>query len=255
MTLFENSTSFFTESIAKAVEAESVEREWKFALLLLVQAIETCLKERLKRENDVFIFTDIDKPKHTVNIRLALDRLQKIAKLNISQKDVDSIKFASELRNQIVHFEFDMSIDQIKSNFTRLIGFYTSFCQEHLNVEMAHYIPENLNQEILKLETYVFELLRRAEERIEKEDINEEYIWECPACGQFTFVIYDGIDCCYLCNYKQTVGECDWCNELAYEDDLNEIYTGNYKRQDSYEYICRECYEKATNENPYGHDY
>ncbi len=132
MTLLENSTSFFVESIKKAIEAESESKEWKFALLLLVQAIETSLKERLRQTHDAFVFNNIDKPRNTVDIRLALDRLQKISKLSLTQNDIDSIKSASALRNQIVHFEFDLSIDQVKSIFVKLVGFYTSFCQEHL---------------------------------------------------------------------------------------------------------------------------
>ena len=49
MTLLENSISFFLESVSKAIQAESDEDKWKFAILLLVQAIETSLKERLRR--------------------------------------------------------------------------------------------------------------------------------------------------------------------------------------------------------------
>ena len=40
MTLLENSISFFLESVSKAIQAESDEDKWKFAILLLVQAIE-----------------------------------------------------------------------------------------------------------------------------------------------------------------------------------------------------------------------
>jgi len=56
MTLLENSISFFIESISKAVEAEKSPEQWKFAILLLVQAIETCLKERLRWTQDILIY-------------------------------------------------------------------------------------------------------------------------------------------------------------------------------------------------------
>ncbi len=35
MTLLENSISFFLESVSKAIQAESDEDKWKFAILLL----------------------------------------------------------------------------------------------------------------------------------------------------------------------------------------------------------------------------
>lgn len=251
MTLLENSTSFFVESIKKAVEAESETKEWKFALLLLVQAIETCLKERLRQTNEAFLFTNIDKPKLTVDIRLALDRLKNISKLTLSQNDIESIKTASYLRNQIVHFEFDLSVDQIKSIFVKLIGFYTSFCQEHLKTEVTKYLPEPLHKEILSLDNYVSELLQRAEERIKKEEIPEEYVWLCNVCNNFTLVINDDINTCYLCNHKQAVSTCDKCGELEYEDELTENYVGNYKRLHVYEYICRNCHEVIESEHLY----
>ena len=80
MTLLENSISFFIESISKAVEAEKSPEQWKFAILLLVQAIETCLKERLRWTQDILIYSNIDKPKHTVDLSLAINRLEKFQK-------------------------------------------------------------------------------------------------------------------------------------------------------------------------------
>ena len=255
MTLLENSTSFFVESIKKAVEAEFENKEWKFALLLLVQAIETCLKERLRQTNEAFLFTNVDKPKFTVDIRLALDRLQKISKISLSYNDIKNIKTALKLRNKIVHSEFGLSVDQIKSIFRKLVEFYTGFCQVHLKTEVMNYLPKPLHQEILNLDSYVSELLQRAEKRIEREEIPEEYVWLCTVCNNYTFVIDDDKNTCYLCNYKQAVSECDRCSELEYDDELTEVYIGNYKRQHAYEYICRNCYEKIERENPYEHYY
>ena len=117
MSLLENSQSFFIESISKAMQAEQLDEQWKFAILLLVQAIETSLKERLRRTHEVLIYANIDKPKHTVDLRLAISRLENISNIEFDSFDISSIKTASELRNQIVHFEFNLSIELIKLNF------------------------------------------------------------------------------------------------------------------------------------------
>ncbi|MGL6311491.1 hypothetical protein ACSZMD_17505 [Aeromonas veronii] len=182
MTLLENSTSFFLESVSKAIQAESDENKWKFAILLLVQAIETSLKERLRRTNEIFIYSNIDKPKNTVDLSLAIERLENISKVKLKQPDVKCIRTASELRNQIVHFEFDLSIEQIKSNFVSLVGFYSSFCRDHLASDIFSQLPPKLHSEVLKLDSYVEELENRASERMAAEEIPDNEVWECPAC-------------------------------------------------------------------------
>jgi hypothetical protein len=194
MTLLENSQSFFIESISKAMQAEKSGEQWKFAILLLVQAIETCLKERLRRTHDVLVYSNIDKPKHTVDLSLAINRLEKISNVKFDSSDISSIKTASELRNQIVHFEFNLSIEQIKSNFVKLVGFYSSFCQKHLDEDMISNLPCPLDQEILRLDNYVDELEQRAKLRILEEKINPNHIRICNACKKESYIFEGYID-------------------------------------------------------------
>lgn len=180
MTLLENSKSFFVEAISKAVQAEKSHEQWKFAILLLVQAIETCLKERLRWTQDILIYSNIDNPRHTVDLSLAIARLEKISKIEFNSGDILALKSASELRNQIVHFEFNLSLDQIKSNFVTLVGFYSEFCQKHLNENIISMLPHALSQEIFSLGRYVDELEQRAESRIENRE-RKYYFKECLA--------------------------------------------------------------------------
>lgn len=251
MTLLENSTSFFEEALVKAVQAETVKGKWKFAILLLVQAIETSLKERLRRTQDILVYTNIDRPKHTVDLSLAIDRLKKISKVEFKRSDISYIETAKTLRNKIVHFEFDLSIDQIKSNFVNLVGFYTDFCRDQLETDIISDLPLKLHTELMKLDSYVEELKERAEERIEKEDISLDNVWLCPACKKYTFVIEDEKDTCYLCSYKKAVAECDNCSTLEFEDFLEDIDFGNMKGIENWKKICRDCIERSENEEQY----
>ncbi|MDI5838356.1 hypothetical protein [Shewanella xiamenensis] len=251
MTLLENSISFFLESVSKAIQAESDEDKWKFAILLLVQAIETSLKERLRRTNEIFVYSNIDKPKHTVDLGLAIERLEKISKVNLKQPDVKCIRIASELRNQIVHFEFDLSIEQIKSNFVSLVGFYTSFCRDHLDSDIVSQLPTKLHSELLNLDSYIEELENRASERMVAEEIPDGEVWECPACKKYTFVIHDGTDTCYLCGHSEPVVECEQCQALEFEEDLEQVDFGNMKGWENYKALCKDCFSKLENENLY----
>jgi len=251
MNLLENSISFFTESIIKAIQAESSSEKWKFAILLLVQAIETSLKERLRRTQEILVYSNIDKPRHTVDLGLAIDRLIKISKIELKTSDIACIKTASDLRNQIVHFEFDLSVDQIKSNFVSLVGFYTTFCREQLDTDIVTDLPSELHKELLSLDSYVVELEKRAEERIEKEGISIENIWVCPACNKGTFVIEDAKDSCYLCSYHEPVVECETCATLNFDSDMDDFDFGNMKGIEHWKRICRECIDRMDNEDPY----
>jgi hypothetical protein len=251
MTLLENSISFFMESVTKAVQAETDDDKWKFAILLLVQAIETSLKERLRRTHDIFVFSNIDKPRHTVDLGLAIERLEKISKINLKQVDLKCIKTASELRNQIVHFEFDLSVEQIKSNFVSLVGFYTSFCRDHLDSDIVSSLPSQLHSELLSLDSYIEELEHRAEEKITEEGVPSHEVWECPACKKDTFIIFDAKDTCYLCGNTEPVVECEQCQSLEFEDDLVQVDFGNMKGWENYKALCKDCFYKLENENPY----
>jgi hypothetical protein len=251
MTLLENSISFFMESLTKSVQAEKDPDKWKFAILLLVQAIETSLKERLRRTHELFIYSNIDKPRHTVDLGLAIERLEKISKVDLKQSDLKCIKTASDLRNQIVHFEFDLSIDQIKSNFVSLVGFYTSFCNDHLDSDIIQMLPVQLHTELLSLDSYIEELEHRAKEKTLAESIPSEDIWGCPVCKKDTFVIYDGKDTCYLCRHSEPLAECDLCDSLEFEEDMVDIEYGNMKGMENYKTVCKDCAVNRENENPY----
>jgi len=253
MTLIENSISFFSESIKQAIEAEKKTDHWKFALLLLVQAIETGLKARLRKTHERFIYTNVDKPRHTVDMTLAIQRLQEISEVNFESSDISAIKSASGLRNQIVHFEFDLSIEQIKSNFVTLVGFYISFANTNLDTDVIALIPSQLRRELLNLENYVTELESRAETRINVEDIDQDYLRLCPACGKYTFVVLDQKDICYLCNYEEASLECEVCSAVDIETNMHEVDLGNMKGIESWKIFCSDCFYRISDEYPY-HD-
>lgn len=249
MTLLENSISFFIESISKAVEAEKSPEQWKFAILLLVQAIETCLKERLRWTQDILIYSNIDKPKHTVDLSLAINRLENISKIEFDTFDIASIKKASELRNQIVHFEFNLSIEQIKSNFVTLVGFYSSFCQKHLNEDVFFHLPKPLEQEILKLDKYIDELEQRAKSRIADEGISYKNVGICNSCKKESYVIEGYIDNCYVCGNHEPTMVCDICSARELESKIRNVDLDNDAGFEIWKCICEECFNKLETEN------
>lgn len=243
MSLHDNSKSFLVEALSKAIQAESDPNQWKFAIFSLVQAIELSLKERLGRDHSILVYSNIDKPKHTVSLELALKRLVDISEIAIDKTDIHAVKTAAEWRNRVVHFEFEFSTTTLKSVFAKLLGFYGSFNQRHLGEEIHSILPPPLLEEALRIEEYTKELVARAKKRAKEEEIEDSWLWPCPACGWETFVAQDDINKCYVCGYTEEVLQCEDCGLVDYASEMRKIYTGNYKGLEAWRYVCRDCAE------------
>ena len=67
LTLKLNSQAFLREAASKFVAAQSEPSQWQFAIIALVQALELALKAKLKAIHPLFVFDNIDAPKHSCN--------------------------------------------------------------------------------------------------------------------------------------------------------------------------------------------
>nr|MBC8416176.1 hypothetical protein [Candidatus Cloacimonadota bacterium] len=186
MTILDNSKNFLIESLSKAIEAESDPNQWKFAILSLIQSIELALKERLKTEHPILIFSNIDNKKNTVSLDEALNRLIRIAKVEITHENIESISIAKKWRNLIIHYEFDFSIQLVKSVFSRLFSFLLDFYKQQLDEEVKDILPGYLWDEALEIEEYLIEL---AKITIEKINVEGYDVMTCYNCGYNTYVL------------------------------------------------------------------
>lgn len=244
--LLDNCYSFLEEALRKAIESETNVDQWKFAILFLVQAIELLLKELLRREHYFLIYDDIDKSKNTVSLLKAIERLKKIVRLNISDLDIENIKVANQIRNEIVHFQFDINIVEVKLIFAKLFGFFHSLHNSHIEKWLDTIIPEDIWNQALAIQGYSEELYKRAEERMENEGIELENIWVCNSCGWESFVVQDNVDTCYMCGHEEMTIVCEDCNNEIYRSDAEEVEYGDMKRRIFKKLICKECYKKLV---------
>ena len=244
ISLLQNAYSFLEEALSKAIKAEKEPIHWKFATLNLVQAIELSLKEKLSQEHPVLVFQKIDSPKNTVNLDTALNRLQKIGGIQFSQADISAITKANQLRNEIVHYEFELNEKESKLAFAKLLGFMSHFHTVHIDSPLDSVIDYELWQEALTIFDYAEELFKRAEEIFAEKGIESYLVWTCSQCDWDAFVIQDDINTCYVCGYQSDIIECQDCNELHYIDDCHQLQTGDER----FEYFCTECHEERISE-------
>ncbi|MCD5419709.1 hypothetical protein LRS71_09085 [Rhodococcus pyridinivorans] len=132
LSLLENAYDSFNESLMKAEQAEDVPSNWKYAVLHLVHSIELVLKERLRREHRLFIYSNVDKPNHTVSLEGALTRLQ-VIDVDLDKRDVVAIDRAIKWRNQIIHYEVDMHVADVRENYLLLFDFLDHFHGNHFD--------------------------------------------------------------------------------------------------------------------------
>lgn len=165
-------------------------RYWKFSLVDIVQTIELLFKEVLRRENEFLIYENIDKPKHTVSISKALQRLKNIIKLELKQRDEVVITKAIEFRNQIMHFEMELDLQELSSIYTVIFEFIHSFHLRFLGEELHEKIhPEYWEEEALLIEQFQKEFVL-----YNGIEIRKEFAIEIAESQLFTTFKIQGMD-------------------------------------------------------------
>jgi hypothetical protein len=123
MSLLENSYDFLNESLRAAVRAEDDPHSWKFAVLHMVQALELLLKARLQTAHPSLIYENIDAPKRTVTLSQAVGRTTTAVRIPLTSRELRTIRKGSQWRDQIVHFEFEISPYQVETVYSQLFEF------------------------------------------------------------------------------------------------------------------------------------
>lgn len=136
VTLLDNATLFVNEAIRNARRAKRQPLQWSFAILHLVQALELLLKHVLQLQHPLFVYENIDSPKNTVSLSVALERLKSVVKIDVNEKEERAIRRAIAQRNKIVHNEHDLNPDYYLSIFLELFEFVHYFYAKHLGGEM-----------------------------------------------------------------------------------------------------------------------
>jgi predicted RNA-binding Zn-ribbon protein involved in translation (DUF1610 family) len=231
LSLIENSHAFIREAIAYAVSARNNAQKWQFAVLNLVQALELSLKALLYNIHPILIYDNVDNPKNTVGPIQALDRLRNssIGNLSFSIKEQRKIQKAIDLRNQMTHSEFILKPEYATAKFFEVFAFVVHFQARHLQNEIETIITDDSLAKILAIEKSIKELAEKARQRIVEEDIDFEFVVDCPICANNTFVIQDDINTCYTCRHTEEIFECKKCGNFFFdwqmEDFSNEIDT------------------------------
>ncbi len=99
------------------------------------------MKERLRREHHLLVFSNVDKPGHTVSMELALARLQGLG-VGIEAADEHAIRTAIGWRDRIAHYEVELSVEDAQRVYALLFEFLHSFHLRELGDDLHPHISE-----------------------------------------------------------------------------------------------------------------
>ncbi|MEU3625515.1 hypothetical protein [Amycolatopsis coloradensis] len=141
--LLGNAYSFINESLRCAQGATEDPARWKFAVVHATQALELFFKERLRRVHPLFVYSNVDKPRHTVSLELAMERLASCG-VQIEADELKQLREARDFRNAIVHFDINVTNEQLKAAYIVLLEFAHSFLANELEDEIHAHTERDL---------------------------------------------------------------------------------------------------------------
>lgn len=235
LTLSENASSFLTESLLYALAAEQDAHKWKFAILNLIQSVELTLKDRLKEEHFSLVYVDPAKMQATITTDQAIQRLRTIAGVEFTKKELEIVRCARDWRNEIIHYEFKLSVEKVKSIYAELLGFLSYFHSVHGQGSIEWEVDKELWKEAKSLFQSREKMLEAAKAKCQKENIETANLWVCRHCGNSYFNPSNHI--CYACGHVEDVFQCEGCGKQLYLDSL-EFRDSEYGGMI---HLCRSC--------------
>ncbi|MBE9066076.1 hypothetical protein IQ260_05365 [Leptolyngbya cf. ectocarpi LEGE 11479] len=196
----------------------------KRVILDLSHVAELLFKERLRRIHPAFVFSKVDqfpsKSAHTVGAAQALQRLEKIGGINFDKEDQSALETIREKRNEIEHYEFQISEAESRIVIGNVLVFIFKFASDELELGWASRRIDDPHWAKLNEFAEFFESQRRSvlnqllDSRVPTQD--------CPICSNNTFDLE--AETCLLCGHREEVLQCRQCgadylhSDIAFED-------------------------------------
>lgn len=234
--MLENGMDFIISGIShlQKAEQEDIEqsiqdRELKYALLHLSSGIELVFKSRLNIEHWTYIFDDMNKASKksyrdgslkTVDSSTAIDRLEKMCGYIFDAKQKEHLKRLRDARNRFEHGFIDNNQRAIENIINKALEVIVDFLGKNYD---EFEIPSNISllednegltdreKDYYKELTVMIKGLKSHHDDAVKLALSralnitlEEYLIECPECGEKLLRHGDGdTKCeCYFCGYS-----------------------------------------------------
>lgn len=218
----------------------------KYAIRDVAHVVELLLKERLRREHDVFVYQHIDKYKSkdakTIDTGTAITRLLMLCNVRLSDADKNTIEACRSIRNDIEHYQFTMDIKAARGVIGRMLSFIFGFSREYLDL--------NLEAEFKKDDSWkalidIYEFWEAHGKTLEAQLVEKDIPYcDCPACSAGTFDL-EAMQC-LLCGHRDQEVECESCHDTVWESEVE-----TFDEEDRSFTICKDCIESMRADQEY----
>ncbi len=207
----------YMESAVEHLGDSPTSRDLKYGVLHLAAAIEVLLKMRLEKEHWSLVFEDIKNASLTkyksgdfksVSSGEALERLQNIASVEISDSAKRRVKAIVEKRNKLQHYGINDSAQGIQAVTAGALDFLITFIDEELrdvNATGDDPIEETLNgirEKITQIEVFVDTRMKSLLQALSE----VTFFVSCPKCLQDSLLL-DDVCQCLFCLYQGSAEE------------------------------------------------
>ena len=249
ITLKENCESFIKEAVGMYCREPSTVHRKAVSLMLLVQAVELLLKQKLANHSPLLLYENVDAPKRTVSMKSCLQRLSHLNTPPAQGKDQKALERAIELRNKIVHHEFETNEMAVKADFVRLCGLLHELRLQVYGEPLFELISRSEMEVLRNEQNLLDEVKNRCREELQQLSANSkcgEPHW-CGWCGNFSVKLsndciddYEAEGKCLICGESETYTTCQRCEKWLPQAELEE-YGANNK-------MCLECLEYVSDD-------
>jgi len=230
MNLLENAFDYLNASLEYVVRSRQnkSQKAWKFAILNITFAIELILKERLRRENELLIYANLDSYKpitretRTVSWNVLIERIKFVIGESFSQIDAGRLSLAQKLRNQMLHYDVHLDFPASYHDYANMLNFITQFYNQNIrqteNDTLHNYIkPELWREEEDLSRSFIEEIVyfngifmaKELKEEIEQEQLHPSLLINGNI---FTRIAFGSIEEGYEGSWDYSKGYCHDCN-------------------------------------------
>jgi hypothetical protein len=158
--LLANGVDFVVAGIEAAFSRLNTENNrYKYAILHVFSGVLLILKERLRREHPALIFDKVesvgDDSARTVDFDTVIRRLQKIAKVSLSDAALATLRSAQIKRNRLEHYEVDLDPEEAQQLINELVEFTYSFLRDELDTDLQAAVSPMAWMEVRELGSIV----------------------------------------------------------------------------------------------------
>lgn len=261
LNLFDNAFDSLNESLVKYKQGQNGDtKAYKFCILHLSHFLELIFKYYVYKAHPLLIYKNpfadkINEKSYTITLNDAVNFL-KNEKRELDKDFETDIDWLKKLRNNIEHYQFKMSIDEVENVIGRLMSSLTKFDESHDNIDILGNISKDHYFLFFNLAYNYEERLAKAIEKTDEYAYHpkhnpENLVFECEECGNQTMIPDDDSKSGFKCSFcgsddsEYIEMSCGHCGETWQKWQMTRINLEDYYDPDvgatGVEYWCPRC--------------